>query len=237
MKEIKLPKVAVCCPTYDGKNYCFDRWVEQYNKLSYPNKVLFVVDNSATKDNWKRICAMGIKCKYINPKNKPLKQVLAESHEMLRQLAISSEAEFFIHWEADVFKDDPDLIQNLMLSKKQVINAYYPIKTGAERELSIMIAADDNHMLGRHVKAFHLGDDCPDFIDGSVKVCFSSGLGLIMIHKSVFKKIPFRCFPDNEALPDFIFSHDLWFAGIFNYVDTSIYCRHENQELVKPDKK
>ncbi len=224
------PKVAVCCPTYDGKNYCFDRWLEQYNNLTYNNKVLFVVDNSENRDNYKRISSLGVKCHYINPKGKPIKQILAESHEALRQFSVNCNADYMLHWEVDVFNDNPDIIEMLMRSKKAVINSMYPIRTGADRELNIMLAEDDTNLLHRVLKAFHLGSDYLSFVDGTIKPCFSGGLGLVLIRKDVLGKFKFRFMPDGDILPDWLFAHDLWLQAIYNHVDTSIYSRHENQD-------
>ncbi len=224
------PKVVVCCPTYEGKNYCFDRWIEQYYKLTYPNKTLFIVDNSDKKENYKRIGKLGIKNRYINPKGKPVKRILAESHEACRQFALACEADFMLHWEVDVFIDDPEIIQRLMRSKKAVINGMYPIRTGADREMNIMLCDEDTNLLHQHRKVYSIKDNCPEYIDGSVKLCYSCGLGLTLIHKMVLKKIQFRYYTNNEALPDFIFASDLWDLDIYNYVDTSVYCTHDNRE-------
>jgi ubiquinone/menaquinone biosynthesis C-methylase UbiE len=49
-EKLKLPKVLVTCPTYDGKAYCFDEWVKMAKSLTYPNYDIFVVDNSKTED-------------------------------------------------------------------------------------------------------------------------------------------------------------------------------------------
>lgn len=48
--KLKPPKVLVTCPTYDGKDYCFQKWIDMAKSLSYPNYDIFVVDNSKTED-------------------------------------------------------------------------------------------------------------------------------------------------------------------------------------------
>ena len=45
-----VPRVLVTCPTYDGKEYCFQRWIDMAKSLTYPNYDIFVVDNSKTED-------------------------------------------------------------------------------------------------------------------------------------------------------------------------------------------
>lgn len=227
---MKFPKVVVCTPTYDGKNYCFDKFIEQYNNLTYPNKVLFIVDNSKNRDNYKKISKLGIKCHYLNPKGYPVKKILAESHEICRQFALNCNADYMLHLESDVFCQERDIIERLILHKKPVINCVYPIRTGIERELNIMLVNEDDNVLHPHRKVFNVRDNYVNFIDGSVKRCFSAGLGICFIHESVLKKVKFRYYKNNEMLPDFIFANDLWDLGIGNYVDTSVYCKHENTE-------
>ena len=43
--------VLVACPTFDGKNDAFPRWVERVKNLLYPRYDIFVSDNSLTPDN------------------------------------------------------------------------------------------------------------------------------------------------------------------------------------------
>ena len=40
------PKILVACPTFDGKIYCLDRWVDAVRKIDYPNYSMLLVDNS-----------------------------------------------------------------------------------------------------------------------------------------------------------------------------------------------
>lgn len=50
MKPVLPPKVLVTCPVYDGKEYCFQKWVNMAKSLTYPNYDILVVDNSKTED-------------------------------------------------------------------------------------------------------------------------------------------------------------------------------------------
>lgn len=50
LKPILPPKVLVACPTFDGKEYCFQKWVDMVKSLTYPNYEILAVDNSKTED-------------------------------------------------------------------------------------------------------------------------------------------------------------------------------------------
>jgi ubiquinone/menaquinone biosynthesis C-methylase UbiE len=49
-EKLQLPKILVTCPVYDGKEYCFQKWIDNVKSLTYPNYDIFVVDNSSTED-------------------------------------------------------------------------------------------------------------------------------------------------------------------------------------------
>jgi hypothetical protein len=104
--------------------------------------------------------------------------------------------------------------------------------TGAMRKLNVSIAEDEVNLLQRYTKPYPI-KDCPDFVDGNIKLCFTACLGLILIHKTVFEKVEFTYFKDSNALPDLIFAGHLWQLAIYNWVDTSIYSTHENTDWAK----
>lgn len=50
-EKLKKPnKVLVTCPVYDGKEYCFQKWIDMAKSLTYDNYDILVVDNSKTED-------------------------------------------------------------------------------------------------------------------------------------------------------------------------------------------
>ncbi len=49
-EKLMPPKVLVTCPVYDGKEYCFQKWIDNVKSLTYPNYDILVVDNSKTED-------------------------------------------------------------------------------------------------------------------------------------------------------------------------------------------
>lgn len=53
-EKLKPPKVLVACPTYEGKEYCFQEWIDNVKNLTYENYDILVVDNSKTEDFYNR---------------------------------------------------------------------------------------------------------------------------------------------------------------------------------------
>ena len=61
--------VLVTCPTYAGKEYCLDDWVNAYNALTHEHKGSLMVDNTRGSDGFtKLINEKGIRGVHIDPK-------------------------------------------------------------------------------------------------------------------------------------------------------------------------
>jgi hypothetical protein len=47
-----LPKILIGIPTYEGKNYCLDAFMNNVNNFTYPksNIEIFVADNSSSNE-------------------------------------------------------------------------------------------------------------------------------------------------------------------------------------------
>ena len=52
-----VPKILIAVPTYEGKNYCLDEFLENIKNFDYPKNRLeiFIADNSKTNANAKYI--------------------------------------------------------------------------------------------------------------------------------------------------------------------------------------
>ena len=52
---MRFPKVLVFSPTYEGKEYCRKEFVENINKLSYPNFDFIMIDNTAGNEYYEKL--------------------------------------------------------------------------------------------------------------------------------------------------------------------------------------
>ena len=46
MENTMKPRVLCCCPTYFGKDYIFDRYIDRVKSFTYPNYDILIVDTS-----------------------------------------------------------------------------------------------------------------------------------------------------------------------------------------------
>ena len=46
-KQNNLPKVLICAPQHESKNYCWETWINNVNNFTYPKDRLeiFIADN------------------------------------------------------------------------------------------------------------------------------------------------------------------------------------------------
>lgn len=235
-----MKKILIASPTADVKDYCFDKWMQNVLSFTYPNTELFLCDNSVKRDYFvdikKRYEHLGdfFNVARITPSqfehlNLTYKSILAKSHEKCRLYALDNDFDYLLHLETDIFPP-ADVIERLLDSKKKIIGAMYHIEVGERSTLMIQQMEDFGDELR---ETYNLDESDITFVDGEVKKVFSCGLGCILIHRSVLNQVGFRYEEGSPVHPDSFYFADLDAKKIPVYVDTSIYCNHDNQTMVR----
>jgi hypothetical protein len=233
-----MKKILIASPTADVKDYCFDEWIKNVCHFTYENCELFICDNSVTRDYFtdikKRYENLGsfFNVARVTPpihKEVSYKTLLAKSHDRCRLYALENDFDYLLHLETDIFPPI-DIIERLLDANKKVIGAMYHIEVGDRSKLMIQQIEDFGNELR---ETYNLDEADINFIDGEVKKVFSCGLGCVLIHRSVLKEIAFRYEEGSPVHPDSFYFADLDAKQIPVYVDTSIYCKHDNQTMVR----
>lgn len=226
----KKPKILVCAPHADRKNYAIEKWITQVKNLTYPKHLygIYVCDNSATKDNVKMFKRHGIEAGYVRPKQKSNIAYMAESHEKCRQRAVAGQYNYMLHLETDI-EVPPNIIELLIAHKKPITSACYPIDMGEKSKLLFQFCEQNVSGMANTVNADH-GDML--FIDGTLKQVFHAGIGCILIKRSVLKQFTFRYQSGIQVHPDTLFAYDMFQKQIPIHVDTSIILKHNNSEWI-----
>jgi hypothetical protein len=61
-------RVLVACPTYAGKSYALEPWIEAYRALTYPDKSAYQVDNTRVSPAYYELLqSKGIDCTHLVP--------------------------------------------------------------------------------------------------------------------------------------------------------------------------
>lgn len=226
-------RILVACPTAEGKDYALEKWVETAKSLTYDNYDIHLVDNSETSDYMNDVRERFgdvLTINRVSPSQyDSFRHALAKSHNRCSEKVLKEGYDYLLHLESDVFPP-LDVIERLLAHKRKVVGALYHVELGEQSKL--MIQEVENFGMV-HRESYNLDETDLSFVDGTVKRVFSCGLGCILIHRSVLEKVPFRYEGDASVHPDSFFFGDLENAGINVFVDTSIYCEHQNTSMTR----
>lgn len=237
-----FPKVLVAAPTANVKRYCFEDWLKNTLSFKYPNydirlfdnsldeaneythrSNMFYIDNYGTDEKFRQIHSLSETDK---KRIKSVRARMAISHDDARKYALKHGYDYLLHLETDVFPE-PDVIERLIMNRKKVCGALFYRDEGEFRRLMLQrrIFRSPHNIVSQN---FERQDDLC-FVDGTLKKVSSVGLGCVLIHRSVLKKIEFRHDPKQDVAPDSLFAHDCYSNGIQIWADTSLLCEHQNQ--------
>src|SRR3989344_8870143 len=211
-------KILVGCPTSFHKEYCLNEYAKSVKELSYNNYDILLVDNSPNNDYLEKIKKLNlqvIKAPYLEG---ALDRITI-SRNMIREFMLNNNYDYFLSLEQDVISPK-DIIENLLQHKKKVITAIYfnyVTKNNETRPLPVIWTRIDNKY--RYIIK-------PNQLNKGLLRIAMSGLGCILIHKTVLSKIKFRYEKNEDAFDDVYFSLDCKEHNIPIYADTDIICKH-----------
>jgi hypothetical protein len=235
-------KVLVCGPTASAKNYCFNDWIDNVLNFTYPNFDVRLFDNTndkgnnATKlnkyvsDNYGDV---GLDKKFFcqnsliinNSNEKDVIPKMAISHNDCRNYLLTNDYDFMLHLETDVFPQK-NIIETLMFNCKPIVGGIYYIDEGKYRALMIQRFIEIGPKRGISIN-FKPEEEL-NFLDGTLKKVSHIGLGCVLIHRDIFKKIKFR-YAGVGMHPDTFFAEDCQSLGYKIFADTSCISEHRNK--------
>ena len=221
-------RVLIGTPHSDIKNYCIEDYIARVKSLSYKNCDVLIVDNSQSRKNFKRFIKEGFNAIHIKPKDKSINNILAESHEAIREYAIKYKYDYLLHLESDIIPPQ-DVIERLMIHNLAIVSAMYMINFGSDSHLMAQKIEDSGEI--RETVTMKDGADLM-MVDGKLKKVFSCGLGCVLIHKNILPKFKFRYEKGVSLAPDSYWSLDIDALGIAKYIDTSILATHNNSAWI-----
>jgi GT2 family glycosyltransferase len=231
-KPKKLPKILIAIPTYEGKNYCLDAFLDNVKNFSYPKSRLdfYVADNSATNENARMLNKKyGLKVFWKDYTGYTVFDKMADSHNQLRRYFLESDCDYMLHLESDVFPQT-DVIERLLEARKPIVNALYQILDGANRT-PCLAQVDKNHEYWRSFR-FHAKSSLfwHSYCNGKLQPTYIAGIGCCLMKKKVMKNFEFRHPENGNNPPDTYFAEDLLTRGVQNWVHTGVHAFHWNKE-------
>ena len=223
---MSLPKILISAPQSNKKDYCFEEWIKNVKNFTYPNCNIHLSDNSDKQDYAKYMSEEhGIDVTYVtNDKNRnSLMQRIADGHNASAQHTLDNGYDYLLHLETDVFPPE-DVIENLLFTGKKCIGALYHILWDVDRQLMVRFIEPK----GDEIRVVTDGRHNWKWVDGKIHKVFSCGLGCVLIHKSILKKIKFRKVEGINHFPDTLWAYDMHFANLPIYLHSGIFCYHQN---------
>ncbi|MDP7115832.1 MAG: hypothetical protein QF632_01820 [Candidatus Woesearchaeota archaeon] len=239
------PKVFIGCPTWIGKKYCINKYLNGITNLDYPEKYFMIADNSKTDEYLDILKEKGINALKGEHYDDPVKSVV-ESRNMLREQFLEGDCEYFFSLEQDVVAPRDAIIKMIAHNKRVVSGLYFtagevnekPVMmplayVGVAKEFIEKIKADPKVYKDQYEELKKYNFDPKEVkrrltfkeTEGETFMpVLRVGLGCVLIHRDVLEKIKFRYNP--HGYDDMTFCSDVLAKNWKIFLDTSIKCRH-----------
>ena len=237
------PKVLVACPIIDRNKYCFDRFLACYTALTYPNKELLLVDNSATENFYNDLKSKGLNVIRGKHFSRAI-EALVYNRNIVRSYFLARKYDYLFSLDSDVICE-PDAIERLMKRQKEMASGiYYSAKmengvpvakpmvfVRLKDEEFAKISADEKFVELMAQNGLKREDifrqlNREEVLEPKLIEINVAGLGVVLIQRNVLEKVPFRFDETIKATDDFFFFVDTEKAGFKLYADTTVKCSH-----------
>ncbi|MDD5254360.1 MAG: hypothetical protein PHG05_04675 [Candidatus Nanoarchaeia archaeon] len=216
------PKVLVGCPTSFHKEYCFQDYLKGIKGLSYNNFEVLIVENSEDNDFFDKIKKEFPAIK--GPYDESARERIVLSRNLLKEKALEGNYDYLLSLEQDVIP--PNNIIELMLEhNKKIVSGIYFNRDLTTRELTPLAYVELPEKDSQGLPSMRSLNDSELLSNRLIKIV-SCGLGCVLIHKDILKKINFRYEKDKDSFDDRFFGIDLFKLKEPIYCDTRIKCKH-----------
>ena len=215
--ENKWPKVLIGIPTYNGKDYCLDEFIESIKKIDYPNKEIIFMDNSDDLMHAEIIRKKGFNTVYL--KAKDYYDKIIRSRNAIRSYFLAKDFDYLFFIDSDVMVP-ADALQKLVKHDKDIVSGVvYTIWTleGQTKIRPILFEYNDETTR----KIMKTKSKTPGLHE--IAAC---GAGCMLVKRKVHAKISFAMPEDKKTSEDYWFCYLAEKQGFKIYADTSVQCKH-----------
>jgi len=242
---MKWPKILVVTPIYEAKDYSLDKFLKNAEKIDYPNYDHVLIDNSANTNYWRSIkgkCAKrGIKVYHVR-RGKTSREALTRAQNKGRDLFLEGDYDYFLSLESDIFPPK-NALKKLVMWGERVVSAAYLIGHGDKKLpcATVFHFKEDLGVMGTRLigvkdhpdkpgKKYIDNDELNEFCEPGLRHVAAAGMGCCLIARSVLEKIRFMYEPGLQGHSDIYFFNDCVRNKIPAFVDTHIWCYHDNSD-------
>jgi GT2 family glycosyltransferase len=228
---MKIPKILISAPTSINKRYCDAEFISHAKAFSYPNKEIFLVDNSPTPHYSEELKELGVDVAYVNPKGRPLKETMTICNNIIRDKVLNEKIDYLFSLETDHFPPT-NILEVLVSYDKPVVSIPYFIGHGSERHLLLRTLVESKIDTQKLIESQLSFLDGFFFVNGQLNQIYSCGIGAMLVKREVLEKVSFRTQTDNhtDCHADTFFNMDIYKAGFDNMSETSLLSWHYNSD-------
>jgi len=215
-------KILVGCPTSAHKAYCLKEYAAGIKALHGEFDVL-VVDNTRGDDYLQEIKSAGLPAAK-GPWMDGARDRIVASRNILRRKALDEGYDYFLSLEQDVIPP-VDLIARMLAHKKEIVSGIYTKEYTLVSEQGKELRKEERPLvwvLDGKIRQLQMSELAPPRLIQAIL----TGLGCILIHRSVLENVEFRWSPDRKGFDDAFFCQDAQKAGFRIWADTGILCKH-----------
>ena len=219
-QDKKMKKILVGCPTSDYHEYALEEYSEAVKSLTHKNYDVLLVDNSKDDAYMKKLKASGLPA-VKGPWHEEAKERIINSRNILRQKILDDKYDYFLSLEQDVIPPK-NIIERLLQHKKRVVTGIYFNYINVKKSVELAPVVWSKVNMEKEERYFLRPSELNK---GLIKIAMS-GLGCILIHRSILEKIKFRYENKYPAFDDIFFGLDCKENKVNIYADTNIICKH-----------
>lgn len=231
-------------PTYEGKDYCAQDFIDNVKKFTYPNVRHMILDNSANPGYLdvlkRRVAGTNIEVLEVG-RGKSSREAIARAQNYARKVALEEGYDYLFSLESDVFPKE-NIIERLLIHARKVVTGLYFIGT-TDKKLcvpcaTLLVHKPEIGMLGTRLVGITEDrkfdpDEIERFLRSGLVQVAAGGMGVCLMHRSVIEKIPFMYEPKMAGHSDIFWFNECHRKGIAVYVDTAAICDHRYSDWTK----
>ena len=225
-------KVMIGIPTYEGKGYILERFVDRVKSLTYSNYEVLFIDNSKTDDYMNKIKSLGMNC-IKSTWNEQSKIRLTNAQNLMRTKFLEGDYTHLFILEQDLIPPK-DIIEQLIEHDKDVVGGWYYITQVPRPCLSREWTLVD-------MKFFQKSPLMIELAKERLIKCFSGSFGCSLIKRKVIEEIKFKVYRHFSHHSDTWFYFDCEKKGFEVWVDTDLLIPHFQDykwgEILNKDKR
>jgi GT2 family glycosyltransferase len=237
------PRVLVAGPTFDGMEYCYEKFVERIKNLSYENYDILLVDNSETDGFFEKLKKeVGIEAIRLKLDEVSNMDKVVRSRNRILNYAVENDYDYVLMMDVDVVPP-VDVVDRLLAHEKDIVSGIYFNVFMVDRKKKICpvvwkgFSKDEFEEIRSKISSEHVKsrEDLRRHLtpaeanSGELQEVIIPSCGCMLLSRKAFEKLRYGVLnvPDGFSTTDDIyFCRKAREAGFKFYCDTSLQCAH-----------